>query len=439
MSERRIAVVGGGWAGLAAAVEATSRGAAVTLYEMAPGLGGRARRIDDGRTGPVLDNGQHILIGAYVQTLALMRCVGVEPDAVLQRMPLTLLDAQGRGLRLPPGAPLVAFVRGVLAARGWPWRDRLALLRAAWRWQRAGFRCADDLTVEGLAADLPAALRRDFIEPLCVAALNTPAGVASARVFLRVLHDALFAGPGSADLLLPRVDLGALLPDPASAWLEARGARVQRRARVMRLQREAAGRWSVAVSDGTTATFDAVVLACSSVEAARLAAEHAAPWAEQAAALPHEPIVTVLLHAPGARLAQPMLALASTAADGDAPAQFVFDLGLLRSGEPRAAGCLAFVISGAAAAIERGLDLVGAVVLAQARRQLGARLGHAPTVLRVLADKRATLRCTTGLARPPATIAPGLVAAGDHIEGPYPSTLEGAVRSGTATVGLILR
>ena len=107
----------------------------------------------------------------------------------------------------------------MLARRGWPWRERLALLVAAAGWARRAFRCDEHLTVGQLTAGLPATVRADLIDPLCIAALNTPAPHASASVFLRVLHDALFAGAGSADLLLPRVDLGALWPEAATAWL----------------------------------------------------------------------------------------------------------------------------------------------------------------------------------------------------------------------------
>src|SRR4030095_5806490 len=91
--------------------------------------------------------------------------------------------------------------------------------------------CDPALTVGQLSAHLPEAVRRELVEPLCVAALNTPADEASATVFLRVLGDALFGGRGAADLLLPRVSLGAMLPEPAAAWLARAGARLALRRR----------------------------------------------------------------------------------------------------------------------------------------------------------------------------------------------------------------
>lgn len=450
---RRTAVIGGGWAGLAAAVEAVARGDAVTLFEMAPALGGRARRLPEALDGLRLDNGQHILIGAYVETLRLLARVGVAERDALLRLPLQLTDARGRGLRLPAGAAAPAFVRGVLRARGWRLGERLALLATAGGWWLRGFRCDPAASVAQLTARLPATLRRGWVEPLCVAALNTPAEQASAQVFLNVLRAALFAGPGAADLLLPRVDLGALFPDAAADWLAARGARLCTGTRVQALRREADG-WRVDTRDASAAGarppaaamaagadaahdaapaghFDRVLLACSAGEAARLAEPHAPAWSALARALRHEPIVTVLLRCPGAALPAPMLALECRE---DAPAQFVFDLGRLRDprDEPAAVGVLAFVVSGAARCIERGLEATAGQVAQQARDQLGGLLRGEPVLLKVLSEKRATFLCTPGLRRPPAAVVPGLAAAGDYVDGPYPATLEGAVRSGLA-------
>lgn len=412
----RLAVVGAGWAGLSAAVEATRIGQQVTLFEMGPTLGGRARSVPCGES--VLDNGQHILIGAYSDTLRLMRQVGIVLDAVLLRTPLALVDAQGAGLRLPLGPPMLAFARGVLAHRGWTLRERAALVVKALYWASIGFTCRSDLTVTALCSDLPAAVQRDLIDPLCVAALNTPAAQASARVFLRVLRDAMFAGPGSADLLLPRQPLGALLPEPAQRWLAQHGARVMTSRRVMGVEADGTA-WRV---DGEP--FDGVVLACTAGEAGRLARPHAPLWARCTAALWYEPIVTVYAHSADTRLPQAMTLLRSDASHG--PAQFVFDHGWL-SGR---SGLLSFVISAAQPWVDAGSDATAQAVLAQAAMQLNGHLKGPLKTLQVLSEKRATFRCKPRLQRPPPRITAGLLAAGDYIEGPYPATLEGAVRSG---------
>ncbi|WP_077002609.1 hydroxysqualene dehydroxylase HpnE [Variovorax sp. KK3] len=416
---KRVAVIGAGWAGLACAIETCRTGHAVTVFEAARTLGGRARalpaRMPDG-TPVQLDNGQHILIGAYSATLGLMRDLGIDPEGVLHRMPLQLRFADGDGLQVPAGwPPPLDLLRGIVGARGWSLRDKASLLATALKWRAAGFRCDPSATVDRLCASLTPRVRRELIEPLCVSALNTPVDRASGQVFLRVLHDALFTERGGADLLLPRVDLGALLPDAAGRWLERHGAHVSMGARVQALACDASG-WHV---DGQA--FDRVVLACPPWEAARLAAtaglRETADWARQAQALQHEAIATIYVTG-GTLLPAPVLAL--RAAPG-APAQFVFDRGQL--GGP--SGLLAFVVS--ASAEER--ELLEQQVLAQARAQLGQTTLAA---LLTVVEKRATFACTPALERPSAQIAPGLLGCGDYVDGPYPATIEGAVRSGLA-------
>ncbi len=422
----RVAVVGGGWAGLAAAMAAAEGGAQVSLFEAAHALGGRARRLvlhrPDGLACP-LDNGQHILIGAYRDTLTLMQRLGVAPLDVLQVMPLSLRFADGRGLQVPRWAarwpaPLDALA-AMATARGWGWGDRLGLLRAALRWRAGGFVCAADASVAEVCRGVPPRAMDELIEPLCISALNLPAAQASGAVFLRVLRDALFGAPtggiAPAALLLPRTDLSALLPDAAAHWLQARGQSLHTGARVDAVQRDGA-RWQLTLADGTRADFDRVVWATGAPAAARALADVAPDWARTAAAIAHTAITTVYAWAPAARLAAPMLALR------DGPAQFAFDRGALSPREPGLQGVLALVISHSTG--ER--EALQAAALAQAQAQLGVRL----LPLQTVSEKRATFACTPGLQRPPAAVAPGLWAAGDHVDGPYPATLEGAVRSG---------
>jgi hypothetical protein len=409
-----------------------------------------------------LDNGQHILIGAYECTLQLMQKLGVAPDTHLLRLPLRLRFPNGDGLAfadfsrwpawLRPTASVQAAI-GIASARGWPWHEKASLLRLALRWQAAGFQCAPGLSVSALCQGLAAGPMTGLIEPLCVSALNTPAERASAQVFLRVLQDALFGAAGASDLLLPSKDLGALLPDAALRWLTARGHSVQTGVRVTALSQHAAG-WRISTEAPGQALhpagkadtlFDAVLLACPPTEAARLvqtalpANDLPAPhgpadaaiqrWLALARDLRHEPIATVYAQVPPAArgagagcLPQPLLALVSSASE---PAQFVFDRGQLGA-RP---GLLAFVVS----ASQGDKTDISAKVLAQGRRQLGLPLALVQTII----EKRATFACTPDLQRPAALIAPGLLACGDYIDGPYPATLEGAVRSGLAAARLL--
>lgn len=426
----RVAIIGAGWAGMAAAVQATQAGHAVTVFEAARTLGGRARALaatlPDGRA-VTLDNGQHILIGAYTECLRLMREVGVDPAAALWRGPLTLQFPDGAGLRLPMSpllpAPLDALA-GVVRARHWPLSARLGLLREALRWQWTRFQCPPELSVTQLCRRLAPPVMQELIDPLCVSALNTPAERASAQVFLRVLQDALFGVVGGSHLLLPRTDLTALFPAAAARWLQQHGGEIQTGTRIGQLQPQGA-QWQV---DGQP--FDVVLLATSAAEAARLLTDTAplAPesmghamtsWCSQAEGLHYEAIATVYAWSAAARLNAPMLALRNAP---QAPAQFVFDRGQLDG----PTGLLAFVVS--ASTLPR--DELQAQVLRQAQTQLGLSLQPVQTVV----EKRATFACTPGLQRPPQAIAPGLLACGDYVAGPYPATLEGAVRSALQAV-----
>ena len=423
----KVCVVGAGWAGCAAALQAAQDGHQVTLIEAARQPGGRARTMalerSDG-TPLRLDNGQHILIGAYSECLRLMRLVGVNPDTALHREPLALVFPDGTGLTLPNAAPPWDALIGILRARGWTWRERSALLAHAARWRVQGFQCAPEASVAQLCAGLPQRLMDEFIAPLCISALNTVPQEASGQVFLTVLHDSLFAGSGGSHLLLPRQPLGTLLPEPALDWLRERGHHIRLGQRVQLLAKDGRA-WCV---DGEA--FDAVMLACPSVDAARLASEaKAAPamqaalhaWAGSAQALRFGAIATVYAEHPGATAPLLPRAMLALRAGPGQPAQFVFDCERLGGHY----GVLAFVVS--AFAGER--ETLQKQVIRQAAECLnltGLR------VLQTVVEKRATFACTPALARPAMAIAPGLLACGDYVAGPYPATLEGGVRLGVA-------
>jgi len=450
LSGKKVCVVGAGWAGLAAAVGATAAGHQVTLLEASRTFGGRARTLAHGVSHALsdgslarLDNGQHILIGAYRETLDLMRRVGLDAAHLLHRMPLTLQFPDGSGLMLPDRPAPWNLLAGILGAGGWGLGDKWSLLTTLRRWQKADFQCSASATVAELCVGIHPQVMDSFINPLCVAALNTPAQQASGQVFLTVLFDALKAVPDTpwttaglvhgvaarplagTDLLLPMVDLSALFPDAAIAWLEAHGGAVRPGARA------SAPRWNAGVWHVGDEAFDAVIWATAAPhavqaleayagEAPKNLALHLQRWLRPAKALAFEAIATVYAHADGLALPAPMLALASSPL---APAQFVFDRGQL--GGPL--GLMAFVAS----ACTGTREAIEAQVLAQAQGQLAHLLDGKPLVrVQTVVEKRATIACTPGLARPTQRIAPGLLACGDYLYTPYPSTLEGAVRSG---------
>ncbi|MCP1572992.1 squalene-associated FAD-dependent desaturase [Herbaspirillum rubrisubalbicans] len=270
--------------------------------------------------------------------------------------------------------------------------------------------------------------------PLCIAALNTAPEQASAQVFLNVLRDSLGARRAASDMLIPRLDLGALLPDAAAAYLEQRGALVHTGVMVGRLlPGNEAHTWRLQDRAGENlGQFAGVVLATGPEAAAQLlAGQHDTGLLQ---ALRHEPITTCYLQYPDSvRLPAPFLALADDA-PRQAWGQFVFDRGQL--GGP--AGCLAVVVSAAGQAIAEGHAALAAGITRQLATDFALPALATPQSRRVITEKRATFACTPGLQRPDNAAMPaGLALAGDYVAGDYPATLEGAVRSGLAAARLL--
>ena len=344
LSQRlQIAIVGAGWAGLAAAITAAQKGHQVTLLEASKFWGGRARSIQTHfEDYPLLDNGQHILIGAYQKTLSMMQIVGIDLEKAFWRKPLDLRYADGSGLSLPNKPFPLNLLQGIAFNSSWSAVDKWQLLTSAWQWQRMHFECAEDLTVADLCKKMTPPVWQDLIEPLCVSALNTPANEASGKVFLRIMKDALFGPAGSSDLLLPRLDLGQLFPNAAIKWLEKNGASCQSGQRIESIvdsdiTSSKAPRWQLGKHQ-----FDHLVIATPAWDAAHLLEKFNAAWASTARQLKHETIATVYVQGPlGFKLPLPMLALRTSQGS---PAQFAFDRGQIYT-EAGTSGLLAFVVS----------------------------------------------------------------------------------------------
>ncbi|MFC5462860.1 hydroxysqualene dehydroxylase HpnE [Massilia niabensis] len=432
----QVAVIGGGWAGCAAAVELAGKGARVTLFESSRTLGGRARAVEV--QGRLLDNGQHILLGAYNETLGLLTRVGVDPAGALLRLPLQMRYPPDSGAldfaapRLPaPWHMIVALVRATGLGRD----DKLALaqLFTGLRWM--GWRLDQDVSVSTLLeryGQTPR-LARLLWHPLCLAALNTPPERASANVFMATLRDSLGARRAASDMLIPRLELSALFPTAAARYIEAHGGVLKTGAKVGALAR-AAGGWELESGE----RFDAVVLATPPGAAAALLAPHAeaAALAAQLNAFEHEPIATCYLqYDAGMRLPLPFCALLDEPATGRF-GQFAFDRGQL---DPGQAGLLAVVISAAAGAAALEQEALAQLVAAQLAEAFADPRLAAPLWSRVITEKRATFSCSPGLVRPGnLTALPRLVLAGDYTASDYPATLESAVRSGQAAARAIL-
>jgi squalene-associated FAD-dependent desaturase len=425
VAAQSVAVIGGGWAGLACAVALADAGIAVTVFEAADVLGGRARRVE--HDGLPLDNGQHLLLGAYRQTLDLIH--RVQPDApsslLYARLPLCLAGPGSfrlRAARLP--APLHTLA-GLFAARGCTWTERFAVARAFIEWHRAGWRAPPAQTVAGLLARQPPRMRARLWDPLCLAALNTPPDSASAQVFLNVLRDGLGASRAASDLVIPVVDLSRLFPEPAAAHVVGGGGMVRLHARVRAIAPDGDGVLVIAAGrvDGAGERVGSVVIATAPWQAVRLLAgvPGTAAVLAQLQRYRYEPICTISLRlSKRIALPHPMLQLAG------GPAQWVFD----RTTGGAAGSLLAAVISADGPYRALSHDALADAALAQLRDVLGTR---PPDMVwaRVITERRATHACTPERVHPAAgRVAPLVYLAGDHTDPDYPATLEAATRSG---------
>ena len=389
----------------------------------------------------MLDNGQHILLGAYTETLRLLKLAGQDPQTLILDLPLQMRYPDGSGgmdFVAPRWPAPLHLAWALLRARGLARADKLSLIRfsSAMRWM--GWQLYHDCTVSELLErfDQTERLIALMWRPLCLAALNTPTERASAKVFVNVLRDSLGARSRRAsDMLIPKTDLSALFPDAAARYVASHGGQLKLGAKVASLQALPDGRWQLDSAE----KYDRVVLATSSSQAASLLATTGNTAVDDIVAqlqtFTHEAISTCYLQYDAAvRLELPFYALV------DAPAQahwgqFVFDRGQL---DARQAGLLAVVISASGEAAAQGHEALAQAVAAQLAQVLRMPKLAQPTWTQVITEKRATFACTPDLQRPPnATGLPGLVLAGDYTAGDYPATIEAAVRSGVQAAALV--
>ena len=418
-------------------------GVPVTLFEQATTLGGRARRVM--HDGIALDNGQHLLVGAYRQTLELVSLVqGAERAAELfHRLPLTL---RSFGTREPNAINLTAWrapaplhlAGGLLSARGLSFGERLALLADFRRLARGDFCRSPSETVAQCFADTPIRAFAAIWKPLCLAALNTPPECASARIFAQVLRAAFTGAASHSDFVVPVGDLSASFPDAAARFVEQHGGIIRKGVGVRAIARSGP---TIGLSLATgMEPFAAAIVAVGPHQLGATIGEGAASddaWRgplAQVGAFAYESITTIFVaFARSIPFPAPLLRL------DDAPGQWVFDrsAALPKDTTQSAKSLVAVVIS--AGGPHDALD--HATLAAQGETQLRRLAPNLPAVVwsRVFAERRATYACTPGLSRPACgRISPGIYLAGDYTDSEFPATLEAATRSGVAAARTLI-
>jgi squalene-associated FAD-dependent desaturase len=397
----KVAVVGGGLAGLTAALELVDSGVDVTVHEARPTLGGAVQTLPEreGDPDPPPDNGQHIALGCFTEYLRFLDRVGEGDSYLRTRLALPVLAEDGARSDIKPSLPALLSYAHV------PLRDRLRSPVVTARCRKARSRPGETFgsVLRRLGAS-DAAVERFwdvFIRP----ALNLRADEVDAEAGLFTVRTALLGPRSNADLVLPRKPLGLMHGTAAARVL---GDRVRLEDRVESLE---------------DLDADAIVLAVPPRESARLLGEDA-PYLEDS------PIVSVHLWFDRRLLTTPLAALLGS------DAHWVFDRGALTGHEPERGQYLTVVSSGVPELLEvRGRELVDRIAA-----QLTERLGVAELLWsRVSREPYATIALRPGVTRPGVeTSRPGVARAGTWTDTGWPATMESAVRSGRAAARYVL-
>jgi squalene-associated FAD-dependent desaturase len=442
ISKTQVAIIGGGCAGLSAAAALIERGFQVTVFEASSQLGGRARTVlvENNSLMHLLDNGQHILLGAYRETLALLRKVGVDEEKMFMRVPLQInmhSPSTGPVFSLKSAnylpSPLNILV-GLIACKEVSISELIAAIKFMVHLKRTRFQIVGDKALEQYLVEhkQPAKLITMLWEPLCLAALNTPIAIASTQIFLNVLkdsfsNDSLRTRKKNSDFLLPRLDLSKIIANPIAHYIQENGGEIKLNRRIRHLELESDG-FSLTTRDGRE-FFSHVVIAAPAARLVKLI--ESIPKLQnvykQMQSYGYQPIYTIYLqYPPDLKLPSVMTGLTGTLG------QWVFDRGQLCNQK----GLLAIIVSATGThqlLSQDALALEVAKEIHQTFPDIPKPLWH-----KVIAEKRATFSCGPNLARPTnKTLQPRLYLAGDYTYADYPATIEGAIRSGIACANLI--
>jgi squalene-associated FAD-dependent desaturase len=392
----KIAVVGGGLAGLSAALELVDTGHDVTLYEARPTLGGAVQTLPrrEGDPEPPPDNGQHIALGCFTEYLRFLDRIGQGRSVRRLKLALPVIDERGRRAEIRRSPAALLRYRHVSVG------ERFAIMRALARWgaEPRAESFGDELRARGQSDRAIERFWDVFVRP----ALNLRADDASAEAGIFTVRTALLGEPEDADVVLPTRPLGEMHGEAAGRALEAAGATIET---------------GVRIDDTESLDTDAVVLAVPPEDSE----------------LDYSPIVSAHLWFDRPLLSSPLAALLGS------DAHWVFDRGSLTGHAPQRGQYLTVVSSGAPELMElRGRELVDRIA-----GELTGRLGAAELLWsRVSREPHATIAVRPGsdAHRPgPETDRPNVVRAGAWTATGWPPTMEGAVRSGRAAARALTR
>ncbi len=442
-----VLVIGGGFAGLAAATALAAEGRAVTVLEKRPVLGGRAYSYTDQATGEVIDNGQHAMMGCYTEMFRFLDRIGATGKLAIQPgLRVDMLDPeQGAGvISCPPLPNPLHMGAGVLGYRLLGLADRARVLAGGLRLllmkRRRDPRLAA-LTVEGvldlLGQSAPA--RRAFWHPVAIATLNDDPALSSADLLAEVMVRAFFAGKDAARFVLSKVGLSELYTDDARRFIEARGGCVETKAHVVGIGVRGERIGHLELRDGRRLTASAYVSAVPPqglFSLLPLAVRRASPTLGAIEQLASSPIVSVHVWFDRPLLARPFVGFVGT------DTHWAFNRDVISGRTDRDGGYLTFVISGARRIVDLDNETIVARTLADLRRLLPAAAAAEVRHTQVVKEKFATMSPTPAAERlRPAATTPfdNFVLAGDWTATGLPATIESAVTSGHRAAEIVSR
>ena len=412
-----IAIIGTGWAGLAAAEQLSRLPADITIFEAGRQAGGRARTLAAASEFAAPDNGQHIMVGAYHQVLAILERCGVREDEAFLRLPMQWHLADGlrfQAKNLPAPWHLLA---GVLLAKGIAWGEKTTLLRQMRALQKQPLDKSLSVAVWLRRQQASRPLLQMFWQPLVWGAMNTGLEEAALWRLQAVLRDGVWQSRAGSEFLLPKQDLGRLFVQPVCRRLQQAGVALHTGTRASAIRTDSRGRLQV-----NDRPFDRVLVATAPYHAAALLPEDSPPEIAAALnALSYHAITTIYLRYP-----QPLTLPAPICGLAEGTAQWLIDREALGLGRREVAA----VVSLSDQHGKPGREEWAARIHADVLRLCPA--APAPVAALVVSEKRATSASRVGQGEIPQAWLRhrGIYLAGDYLHPLYPATLEAAVQSG---------
>lgn len=443
MKPASVLIIGGGFAGLAAAVDLAEQGIQILLLERRNFLGGRAYSFPDKVTGDTIDNGQHLMMGCYHHTLSFLHKIGASHKIKFQPNPRVdfLSETEGHASFACPALPApLHLLAGLSRLKTIGWRDRIKALRVglALRTMNGNRARLADITVREWLNELGQSeqMQSRFWDLMALAMLNESPERASADMFARVLDQAFMHAKQDSTMVISRVGLSDLYTQDAVQFIAARGGEVRMNAGVKTIDFAENRAVGVTLTSGECLAAATIISAVpyfmlKDMLAPELLAAHFPAVAEFKSA----PIVSINLW-----YDEPVTELEFVGLL-DSPMEWVFNKNAIAGNTQNQRQHLALVISGAhQAAVQPKEDLIE-MATAEMKRFFPHARHQPPLHAYVIKEQHATISHTVGIARQrPAQKTPlaNFFLAGDWTATDLPATIESAVWSGQECAKLVV-